>query len=253
MGRVSPLSPVPAIFDASGVFETCRVEKGKVLHREEHLRRLQASLKTAGIFSWDEASVRRELGRAAAGMRRGFVRVAVRRAGDPRFLVYRHPGLPYSSRDLRRGIEIRTVAARWPSGESSWAQAKLSERLGGALARAEAPESPDVLRLGPHGYLTEGTVSNLFFVKEGTLTTAPTWIGVLEGVTRANVIRAARRLKIPVRVTPFGRHDLFNAEETFLTNVLMGVLPVSVVDGRRIGGRAPGPVTRKLMREISGR
>ncbi len=244
------LNPPPAQFDASGVFETCRVQKGRVLRLEEHLCRLRASLKTVGISSWDEALVRREMAHSARNLREGSVRVAVRRAGSPRILVHAHSGFPYSSRQHRQGIPLRTVPTRWPAGETAWAQAKTSERLGGVLARIEAPGVPEVLRLSPRGEVTEGTVSNLFFIREGTLRTAPPWLGVLEGVTRARVIRAAKKLGVPVQETPFSRHDLFNAEEAFLTNVLMGILPVREVDGRRIGRKVPGPVTRRLMRAM---
>ncbi len=240
------LPPWP--FDASGVFETCRVRAGRILRREEHMRRLAGSLKTAGIFDWDPEEVRGEMARSARGLKEGYVRIAVRRRGSPRVQLYRQQGLPYPKEWRSRGIALRTVPTRWPAGETGWAQAKSSERLSGVLSRAEAPGDPEALRIGPHGYVTEGTVSNLFFVKEGTLVTAPAWLGVLEGVTRASVIRAAGRMRLPVREVPFSRHDLFNAEEVFLTNVLMGILPVRELDGRRVGDKVPGPVTRKLMK-----
>ena len=242
--------PVPAEFDASGVFETCRVRAGRVLRLEEHLKRLRASLKTVGIPDWDEESSRREMARSAKELREGYLRIAVRRRGVPRILIHRSPGLPYSGKQFSEGIALRTVPSRWPAGETGWAQVKSSERLSGVLARMEAPEAVEVLRLGPHGYVTEGTVSNLFFIREGELVTAPAWAGILEGVTRSRVIRAARRMRIAVKETPFTRHDLFNAEEAFLTNVLMGILPVRQVDGRWIGETTPGPVTRKLMRAL---
>lgn len=237
----------PAPFDASGAFETCRVRAGKVLRLGEHLERLRASLKTVGVPSWDELGTRRQLMREARGIREGYVRVAVRRSGEPRVLVHRRAGVPYSRRQVARGVLVRTVPTRWPAGETAWAQAKLSERLPAILGRIEAPDAVEVLRLGSHGHVTEGTVSNLFFVAGGQLVTAPHWLGVLEGVTRARVLQAARRLRIPVCESPFTRHELFNAEEAFLTNVLMGVLPVRAVDGRRIGRQVPGAVTRRLM------
>ena len=238
----------PWPFDASGVFETCRVRTGRILRMEEHLRRLRASLKTAGIFDWDPQEVRAELAGSARGLREGYLRIAVRRRGNPRVQVHRQAGLPYPREWRSRGVALRTVPTRWPAGETGWAQVKSSERLSGVLARMEAPGDPETLRIGPHGHVTEGTVSNLFFVKEGTLVTAPSWLGVLEGVTRAGVMRAAERMRLRVQEVPFSRHDLFNAEEVFLTNVLMGILPVRELDGRRIGDRVPGPVTRKLMK-----
>ncbi len=246
-------SPVPEAFDASGVFETCRVQSGRVLRLEEHLQRLQASLKTVNIGTAGYRNGTRYRGllqAAAREMKEGYLRIAVRRRGAPRVLIHRSPSLPYSEKQLSEGIALRTVPSRWPAGETGWAQVKSSERLSGVLARMEAPEAAEVLRLGPHGYVTEGTVSNLFFIRGGELVTAPAWAGILEGVTRSRVIRAAGKLRLAVREIPFTRHDLFNAEEAFLTNVLMGILPVRQVDGRRVGEKTPGPVTRKLMREI---
>ena len=240
----------PTLFDASGVFETCRVSRAKVLHLEEHLARLRASLNTLGITGWMESAIRDQLRQAAQGMIDGYVRIAVRRVREPRIVIHRHEGIPYSKRQLQEGISLRTVPTRWPAGESTWAQVKLSERLPSILAKMEAPEVSEVLRIGPHGYVTEGTISNLFFARQGTLITPPSWLGILEGVTRAKVIQAARRLKIPVQEVPFTRHDLFNADEAFLTNVLMHILPVREVDGRRIGERIPGSITHGLMKEI---
>lgn len=244
---------VPEEFDVSGVFETCRVQSGRVLRLEEHLKRLQGSLKTVNIGTgYPEGSTRYRglLQAAARELKEGYIRIAVRRRGTQRILIHRSAGLPTSGKQLSEGIALRTVPSRWPAGETGWAQVKSSERLSGVMARMEAPDLPEVLRLGPHGFVTEGTVSNLFFIRERELVTAPAWTGILEGVTRSRVIRAAGKLRLAVREIPFTRHDLFNAEEAFLTNVLMGILPVRQVDGRRIGEKTPGPVTQKLMRAI---
>ena len=239
----------PEAFEASGVFETCRVRAGKVLFLRDHLRRLGQSLRTVGISTWEERKARVALIRSAKEIKEGYVRIAVRRTAP--FIMHSHRGTPYPEEVKRRGISIPTVATRWPAGETGTAQAKASERLGSILARCEGGAAVEVLRIGPHGYLTEGTVSNLFMVKGDALHTPPHWLGVLEGVTRSRVIQAARRLGIPVKEIPFTRHELFNAEEAFLTNVLMGVLPIREVDGRRIGLKVPGSVTRRLSRILS--
>lgn len=247
---------LPSLFDASGVFETCRVSRGRVLRLEQHLQRLAASLKTLDIGTgYPEgtryrlllAEIRRKIAAAACGMKEGTVRVAVRREGSPRILIHRHAGRVYPDRLYRAGVSIRTSASVWPGGDPAVGQAKASERVSGILARMDQPAAFEVLRLGRQGYLTEGTVSNLFLVRGGELITPPGWLGVLEGVTKDRVLRAARRLRLPVRQVPVTRHDLFNAEEAFLTNVLMTVLPVREADGRRIGSRVPGVWTQKLM------
>jgi len=117
--------------------------------------------------------------------------------------------------------------------------------------RKSSREPAEVLRVGIHGYPTEATTSNVFLVRGGVLTTPPLWLGVLEGVTRGKVLEVARELKIAVAEIPITRHDLFNAEEAFLTNVLMGILPIREVDGRRIGTKIPGPITQRLIQTLS--
>ena len=243
-------SSVPESFDASGAFETCRVRKGKVLHLEEHLERLESSLRTLGFPRWEEQGARNSLAEAVRGVKEGYVRIAVRRRGKPRVVVHRHAGIPYSKKQIRRGVSVTTVPTRVPAVEAVQTRVKSSERLSSILARMEAPGVVEVLRIGPQGYLTEGTISNLFLVKGGAVRTPPAWLGVLGGVTRSHVIEAAKRMKIPVEEIPLTRHDLFNAEEAFLTNVLMGILPIRQADGRAIGAATPGPLTRRLMRAV---
>ena len=187
---------IPPAFDASGVFETCRVEKGRLLSLAEHLLRLKHSLQTVGISLDLEKEVRKRLREAAAGLGTGFVRVAIRRKvpqGESQILIYRQSGIPYTKRQLERGLDLRTSATRWPLADASPAQAKGSERLSSVLSRLEGGSAPETLRIGPSGYLTEGTASNLFLVQGNRLVTPPSWLGVLEGVTREQILWAAKR------------------------------------------------------------
>ncbi|MBI4226707.1 MAG: aminotransferase class IV family protein, partial [Candidatus Omnitrophica bacterium] len=112
-----------------------------------------------------------------------------------------------------------------------------------------SPRAPfEILWCNEQGLLTEGTVSNLFLVRRGQLLTPPVWGGALPGVVRQAVCRLARRLKISVEETPVTRHELYTAEEAFVTNSLVGVVAIRVADGRRVGTRCPGSVTRRLQR-----
>ena len=228
------------------------MKKGRPLHPEEHIERLKASLQTLGMNLDVVRGIGAQLNAAARRVQDGFVRVGVRGQGSPKVTVIERKGTPYSSEMKRRGLKLTTAASRWPSGELGLAGVKHADRLSGILVRAEVGDSAEVLRLNAGGYLTEGTVSNLFLVKDGELVTPATWLGVLDGVTRRHVLLAAGRLRIPVRETVVTRHELFNAEEAFLTNVLMGILPIREVDGRQIGAPLPGPITRRLMKLLAG-
>lgn len=254
-GAVESSIPFPdegvGVLTGSGAFETCRVKEGRVRHLQEHLGRLSASLQTLGIFSWDRLEAKHALEAAARRLAQGYVRLNVRR--DGRIVVHANPRIPYGKRRIWKGLSLTTVPTRWPPGKPETAQVKMSERLGSILGRFEGGEAEEVLRIGPHGYVTEGTVSNLFLVKEKTVVTPPRWVGVLEGVTRGELFRAAARLGIPFAERPMSRHDLFNADELFMTNVLMGIFPVRSLDGRQIGRQVPGPLTRRLMRELERR
>lgn len=110
--------------------------------------------------------------------------------------------------------------------------------------RARAKGLADSLFLSLDGHVLEGTVTNVFLVSRGRLQT-PALHGILPGVTRNEVIRLAKSLKIPVQERALTPRDFERADEVFLTNALIEVLPVSRVGSRRVGG--PGPLTRTLM------
>jgi branched-chain amino acid aminotransferase len=86
----------------------------------------------------------------------------------------------------------------------------------------------------------------VFIVRKGELLTPPIDAGILEGITRNAVIELAGQMKIPVREIPLTRHDIFIADECFLTGSAAEVIPVVKLDSRVIGDGLPGPLTRKL-------
>ena len=100
------------------------------------------------------------------------------------------------------------------------------------------------------GEVAEGTTSNVFFViKERIVTPSPD-SGLLSGIMRARVIFLAKELGIPVtegRVLP---GEFLRVQEAFLTNSLMGIMPLVSVDGRKVGKGIPGPVTDLLHRRL---
>jgi branched-subunit amino acid aminotransferase/4-amino-4-deoxychorismate lyase len=83
-------------------------------------------------------------------------------------------------------------------------------------------------------------------VKTGTLLTPPLSIGILEGVTRGLVLDLAYREHIPTQEGAFRPQELMDADECFITNSTIEVMPVTVMDGKPIGNGKPGPVTVAL-------
>ena len=150
----------------------------------------------------------------------------------------------------RRGIRAAVVPTRKFSVASITPQAKYSARLGSVLAVMDAQLRgvDEALFMDTLGYLTESTASNLGMVRHGEILTPPCWIGLLAGITRDVLFEAAQALRLPIREVPLTRHDLYNADEAFLTSTIKEVLAVTVIDGRRIGTGRPGPTTQRLRR-----
>src|SRR5262249_44452207 len=104
----------------------------------------------------------------------------------------------------------------------------------------------EALMLNHKGEISECTGDNIFVVKRGALATPPLDAGILEGVTRNTVIELAREAKIPVHERSLTRHDVYAADECFLTGTAAEVIPVVKCDGRAIGHGKPGPITKQL-------
>jgi len=94
--------------------------------------------------------------------------------------------------------------------------------------------------------VAECTGDNIFVVRSGRLLTPPPDAGILEGITRNAVMELAHAAGIDCRETTLTRHDLYTAEECFLTGTAAEVIPVVEIDGRKIGHGSPGPVSRRL-------
>jgi branched-chain amino acid aminotransferase len=97
------------------------------------------------------------------------------------------------------------------------------------------------------GEIAECTGDNIFLVHRGQLLTPPIDAGILEGITRAVVLELAVEAGIAVRETPLTKHDVYIADECFLTGSAAEVVPVVKVDSRQIGDGKPGPITCQLI------
>ena len=103
--------------------------------------------------------------------------------------------------------------------------------------------------LDVNGYVAECTGDNIFIVKDGRLLTP--WQGRLRGITREAVLELANKNKIKTKECAITRHEVYTADECFLTGTAAEIIPVVKVDGRVIGGGRPGPMTKKMMKLFS--
>jgi branched-subunit amino acid aminotransferase/4-amino-4-deoxychorismate lyase len=137
----------------------------------------------------------------------------------------------------------------------AWGALKLLGHVSAVLGRAHAAArgAEEGLYVTTDGAVTEGTASNVFAVRGGTLVTPPLAAGVLPGVTRALVLALARRAGIPVREAPLRARALATMDELFLTASTVEILPVVRLDGRRVGDGRPGPITYALQGRYAAR
>src|SRR6185436_3071173 len=104
--------------------------------------------------------------------------------------------------------------------------------------------------LNHKGEVAECTGDNIFLVSRGDVLTPPIDAGILEGITRDAVIELAKNGGLTVRQIPLTRHDVYTADECFLTGSAAEVIPVVKVDSRAIGAGVPGPITKDLMKRF---
>ena len=146
------------------------------------------------------------------------------------------------------GIKVRTSSYTRHHVNITMCKAKANGNyINSMLALQEAFESgcDEALLLDNEGYVAEGSGENVFLVEKGRLVT-PELTSCLEGITRATVIELARELSLDVTERRITRDEVYVADEAFFTGTAAEVLPIRVLDGRRIGSGARGPVTEKL-------
>ncbi|MEE3328595.1 MAG: aminotransferase class IV [Myxococcota bacterium] len=115
-----------------------------------------------------------------------------------------------------------------------------------AKARALKEGFHEILLMDEDGFLAEGPTSNVFVVdQDGALRTPPEQ-RVLRGVTRASVMELAGAMDIPLREEAISPDELSNSAEVFLTGTSASIMPVESLDGQKVGGSCPGPVTQRL-------
>ena len=245
-----------------GVFEGIRAYNCLVFKLKEHLDRLYESAHTIMLEIPNTKEEMTEIileTLRANQLRDAYIRVVVTRGTgdlglDPQkckkatvFVIAGGITL-YPEKMYRNGMDIITVPTVRNLPEAVNPAIKSLNYLNNIMAKIEANNSGyiEALMLNHQGYVAECTGDNIFIVKERILFTPPTYVGVLEGITRQAIIDVARRNDIPFQEKLLTRHDLFNADEAFLTGTAAEVIPVVKIDGRVIGAGKPGKVTAKL-------
>ncbi|NLC77160.1 MAG: branched-chain-amino-acid transaminase [Clostridia bacterium] len=246
-----------------GVFEGIRAYHGRVFKLHEHLVRFYESARTINLHIWLSMEELQEVVLETLrrnNLRDGYIRlVATRGRGDlgldaancPKasiFCIAANIRL-YPEELYENGLAIAAVATRRNLPEAINPQVKSLNYLNNILAKMEAAQAgvPEAIMMNQEGYVVEATGDNIFIIKDGKLITPPAYLGLLKGITRNTVMELAAEQGIPVLESVFTRHDIYNADECFLTGTAAELIPVVKADNRIIGNGKPGPIFNKLL------
>ena len=244
-----------------GVFEGLRIYSSKVFKLKEHIDRLYDSAKSIALtIPLTPAEMTKAVEDTVKANNKvdGYIRLVVTRGPgtlglDPRkcepwVIVIVDDISLYPKELYEDGLKIITAATIRNHPNAVNPRIKSLNYLNNILAKLESIRAGclEAIMLNHKGEVAECTGDNIFVIKNGVLKTPPTDAGILEGITRNFVIELAKKLGIPFQEATLTRHDVYIADELFLTGTAAEVIAVTEVDSRTIGSGKQGPITRQL-------
>lgn len=246
-----------------GIFEGIRIYHGRIFEPQAHLQRLFDSAKAIRLtipFTADQLRSGIEETAKANNFTDCYVRLVVTRGvgylglnpnkcTTPSTFIITDTIEMYPKEVYEKGMAVITasVIRNHPNAMSS--RVKSLNYLNSILAKIEAIDAgvPEAIMLNHLGNVAECTADNIFIVREGEVLTPAVTEGILEGVTRQVILKLCKNLNIPCAEKTLQRHDLYIAQECFLTGTGAEVVPVTKIDGRPVGSGQVGSTTRKLI------
>jgi branched-chain amino acid aminotransferase len=246
-----------------GIFEGIRFYNGRVFKLEEHHDRLWDSARSIAL----EIPISRQAMTQALletirrnDLRDGYIRqIVTRGVGDlglnptrckrASVIIIATSIMLYPKEAYEHGLSVVTCATRRPGAAVLNPAVKSLNYLNNVMARIEAnlANADEGLMLNDEGNVAECTADNVFIIKNGHIFTPPIAAGALRGITRSVIFDVASELGIALRETDITRHDVYTADECFLTGTAAEAIPVIKADGRMIGNGKPGPLTGKII------
>ncbi len=251
-----------------GVFEGIRIYNTRIFKSRTHLQRLFESARAIRLnipYSVEQIHEAMRQTAAANGLTNGYIRLCVTRGvgslglnpltcTKPSVFIIADTITLYPAEMYQHGMAVITssVIRNHPAALSP--RIKSLNYLNNIMAKVEALDAGlvEAVMLNHLGFVAECTGDNIFIIRtrngKPTLLTPPLHAGVLEGVTMNTVIGLAQQAGLAFERTDLTKHDLYTADEMFLTGTAAEVIPVTKVDGRVIGAGEPGPITGKLIK-----
>ena len=249
-----------------GVFEGIRCYNGRVFRLEQHLNRLYDSAKSIHLnIPLTKEDMREKVIETFKinGFQDSYCRLVVSRGPgdlglDPRkcskatVVILVDKIQLYPEELYKKGMKLIIASTRKNIPEALNPKIKSLNYLNNILAKMEAnlAGAGEAVMVNQQGYVAECSADNLFIVKDGVLITPPVYVGALEGITRNVVIELALANMVPFKEALFGSHDLFTADECFLTGTGAELIAAVEINGRILGDGTPGPITIKLLKEF---
>lgn len=249
-----------------GVFEGIRAYEGNVYKLSEHLNRLYESAQSIMLTIPHTKEEMQEIIvetvrqnnlssayiRAVVSRGRGDLGLDPRNCDKATVIVIAEPLAIYPEELYEKGLKLASVAHRRSSPDVLNPQIKSLNYLNNILVKLASTQAnaDEALILNHQGYVTEGSADNIFIVKNGIIKTPPVYLGALDGITRQAIIAIAKQLGHTICEEPFTLHDVYVADEVFLTGTAAEVIPVVLVDERRIGNGKPGEMTKTVLTEF---
>lgn len=265
---VPPEKAVVSVYDhgllyGDGVFEGIRVYGGTVFELKLHIERLYESANAIRLkipITPEEMIAATKETVAANDIDDGYIRLVVTRGAgalgldidrtsNPQVIIIADTISLYPQELYEEGLALITAATIRNHPAALSPRIKSLNYLNNIMAKIEGKDANclEAVMLNHKGEVAECTGDNIFIVKRGVLKTPPLDAGILEGITRNVVIMLAEKLDIPVQQTALTRHDLYTADECFLTGSAAEVIAATSLDKRPIGDGKPGPVTKQLL------
>lgn len=244
-----------------GIYETMRSYNGTVFMVKEHLLRFERSasliqLRLPKTLQQIEAAINETLD--ANSLKDAYIRLSVTRGkgpigldpdlcGEPSFIIIATPFKNYPESYYSDGVSIMISSVRRNHRLALDPRIKSLNFLNNILAKIDSKETGayEALMLNTDGFIAEGTISNIFFMKDDALCTPSIECGILDGITRKLVVELAEQNSITVKEGKFLPEDLLSASEAFITNTTMEVMPVSSIGEVRF---KPGRAAKTLLK-----
>jgi len=249
-----------------GIFEGIRIYNGNIFKCKEHLDRLYDSAKSIMLeipLSYEEMEEALVETLRRNEMRDGYIRLVVSRGPgnlglDPNrcekasVIIIVEQLAIYSEEAYKNGLKAVSVSTRRNIPDALNPEIKSLNYLNNILVKIQSnlAGAGEAIMMNAQGYVTEGSGDNIFIIKNGVITTPPCYLGALDGITRQAIIEICEKRGYKLKEEPFTMHDIYVADEVFLTGTAAEVIAVREVDGRIIGSGQAGPVTLKLLEEF---